>query len=131
MQSDTKWCGRCKENLPTSHFAKNKVKKDGLQERCRKCRSKHYKSTGYVEVSRDNRIKRKYGIRLKDYETMFVEQGGACKICKANDVDLVIDHCHESGVVRGLLCNNCNWGLGNFKDNVDFLQAAKEYLINE
>jgi len=125
-----KWCGRCKKDLPKKQFAKNRAKPDGLQERCKECRAKHYKDTGYWETSRDNRLKRKYGISLEDYEAMFASQDGCCKICKISDEDLVVDHCHETGIVRGLLCSSCNWGLGNFKDNADLLQAAEEYLLH-
>jgi hypothetical protein len=127
---NNKRCGRCKRNLPVSCFAKNRAKKDGLQERCRECRAKHYKDTGYVETSRDNRLKNKYGISLEDYEAMFTSQSGMCKICRSDEEDLVVDHCHDTGIVRGLLCNRCNWGLGNFKDNVDLLRAAEDYLLN-
>lgn len=130
MSDGVKFCGRCRRDLPLSFFAKNRAKVDGLQERCRECRAKHYKDTGYVETSRDNRLKRKYGIGLEDYEAMFASQSGACKICKSAEEDLVVDHCHETGIVRGLLCNSCNWGLGNFKDNPDLLDAAKDYLLH-
>lgn len=128
--NESKRCGRCKRTLPKNQFAKNRSKHDGLQERCRECRAKHYKDTNYCETSRDNRLKRKYGISLEDYEAMFADQGGVCKICKTSDEDLVVDHCHETDIVRGLLCNSCNWGLGNFKDNVDLLRSAEEYLLH-
>ena len=125
-----KRCGRCSRDLPKEHFAKNRAKHDGLQERCRECRANHYRDTGYVETSRDNRLKRKYGISLEDYESMFTSQAGQCKICKTGEEDLVVDHCHETGRVRGLLCNSCNWGLGHFKDSVESLIIAKEYLLD-
>lgn len=128
--NELKWCGRCKRDLPKNQFAKNRAKPDGLQERCKECRAKHYKDVGYLETSRDNRLKREYGISLEDYEAMFAGQDGCCKICKTSGEDLVVDHCHETGIVRGLLCNNCNWGLGNFKDNVDFLESAEGYLLH-
>lgn len=56
------------------------------------------------------------------------EQGNRCLICK-EDVQLVIDHCHRTGIVRGLLCENCNRGLGMFKENVANLAVAANYLL--
>lgn len=52
---------------------------------------------------------------------------GSCMICD-REIDLVIDHCHESLKVRGVLCNTCNIGLGMFKDSIDLLNAAANYL---
>lgn len=79
---------------------------------------------------------RNYKITLSDYERMHEDQGGLCKICGGegfvmashHKLKLVVDHCHETSVVRGLLCHNCNRGLGLFQDNVSFLNNAIEYL---
>jgi len=75
---------------------------------------------------------KKYGLTLEEYNKMFEEQGGCCKICKTHQSDLTrslsIDHCHSSERVRSLLCGNCNVGLGNFKDNIDLLKEAIKYL---
>ena len=58
---------------------------------------------------------------------MLIEQEKRCVICKRN-VILRVDHCHTTGKVRGLLCHNCNTGLGQFKDNIDNLKMAIKYL---
>jgi len=79
---------------------------------------------------------RTYGITLIDYKNMIEEQEGLCKICrtegwtmaKHHKIKLVVDHCHASGKVRGLLCHNCNRALGLLKDNEDYLERAKDYL---
>lgn len=92
-------------------------------------------------VVRANQLKSKYGINQQDYNNMLKEQNGVCAICglpeKANNPNnngkkkgLSIDHCHETGKVRGLLCGNCNTGLGYFKDNLDLLASTTSYLIN-
>lgn len=74
---------------------------------------------------------RRYGITVADYDQMLVAQNGVCKICRQVCVtgrSLSVDHCHETGKVRGLLCASCNNGLGRFKDNALLLRAAAEYL---
>lgn len=78
---------------------------------------------------------RKYGITESDYEDQLQVQQGRCAICRTNtpwtrSSVWHVDHCHSSGAFRGLLCSNCNTGLGQFKDNIEFLKAAIEYLEN-
>ncbi|MEY4507941.1 MAG: Pectobacterium phage [Pseudomonadota bacterium] len=86
----------------------------------------------------DRRLQRAYGITLKQAREMLASQGGVCAICKNLLEDqacagksrrgTVIDHCHETGLVRGVLCSLCNKGLGHFSDNPEFLGAAISYL---
>lgn len=78
---------------------------------------------------RSNWIKTKYGISQSDFEIMNSRQGGVCAICQ-KDRGLVLntDHCHKTGAVRGLLCRDCNVGLGFFKDSQTALQKAISYL---
>lgn len=74
---------------------------------------------------------RKYGLTVDEAETMLESQGGVCAICKQvepNGKHLAVDHCHETGVVRGFLCTNCNNGLGRFKDNPELLIRAADYI---
>lgn len=59
---------------------------------------------------------------------MEVTQSGKCLICNEIPKRLVVDHCHTSGKVRGLLCDHCNTGLGRFKDSPELLMAAIRYL---
>lgn len=81
-------------------------------------------------------LKKTYGISWEEYILMHHLQNGVCKICggkgfkmqETHQVLLVVDHCHESGKVRGLLCHNCNRGLGLFQDSIDYLLKAAEYL---
>lgn len=76
-------------------------------------------------------LKRKYGITADQYQQMLEEQGGVCAICKTPPTNrkLVVDHCHQSGVVRGLLCNHCNSMLGFSRDKLAVLVALNEYLV--
>ena len=85
---------------------------------------------------RDKYLKRTYGISLVEYNSMLEEQDYKCKICLGDGflmaghhvMKLVVDHCHETGVVRGLLCHNCNRALGLFKDDADIVSRGVEYL---
>lgn len=69
----------------------------------------------------------KYGISVEDFKAMSAAQGGACLVCGVVG-PLVVDHCHSSGVVRGLLCRVCNLGIGHMKDDPERLRAAADYL---
>lgn len=90
----------------------------------------------FSAVWKDWDLTRRFGISLVDYEDMFEAQGGKCAICdqpetqKRNGVvkALAVDHNHETGKVRGLLCTDCNTGIGNLKDSLDVLKAAIAYL---
>ena len=81
-------------------------------------------------------LNKTYNITLEEYREMFIYQEDRCAICgglgfkMADNVKkfLVVDHCHSSGKVRGLLCHNCNRGLGLFQDSVENLNAAIDYL---
>ncbi len=83
------------------------------------------------EVIFENYLKRTYDINLEHYNTLSEKQGGVCAICNQECVSgrrLAVDHNHDTGEVRGLLCCMCNRGLGNLGDNLDRLRAAVLYL---
>lgn len=77
-------------------------------------------------------LQKTYGIGIEDYYEMLESQGGGCKICGTEDTGrykfFSVDHCHDTKKVRGLLCSDCNHGLGSFKDSPGLLDKAKEYL---
>lgn len=85
-------------------------------------------------------LKKLYGITLEEYERMHEAQGGVCAICKCAELKkhkitgevmmLAVDHDHTTGKIRGLLCSQCNHGLGNFRDSRSLLQAASAYLFS-
>lgn len=79
---------------------------------------------------RDQHLKRTFGFSLVEYELMLVDQGGGCAICGKQPVAsaLHVDHDHESGEIRGLLCVGCNNALGQFRDDVALLARASNYL---
>lgn len=89
--------------------------------------------------SRNSLLQRKYGLSLKEFNSMLVKQNYACAICCKKpvqrkdrmgriDLNLRVDHCHKTFKVRGLLCHNCNSALGHFKDNVEILKNAIAYI---
>lgn len=81
---------------------------------------------------RKHRLKKAFGITIEQYEEMFKKQGGCCAICGDTNIKygrrLAVDHEHETGKVRGLLCNQCNRALGYFHDSIVNLASAIKYL---
>lgn len=79
-----------------------------------------------------SRLKRTYGLTLEDYDRMLAEQNGGCAICATATPGgpgrFHVDHCHNTGRVRGLLCCNCNRGIGALKDDPARLRLAIGYL---
>ncbi len=77
-------------------------------------------------------LKRLYGITLEDYEIMFNNQNGCCAICKRHQAHFVkalaVDHDHETGKVRALLCEFCNTAIGLLQDNPDVILEASNYV---
>lgn len=130
----TKVCSKCKCELPLSSFCSNKSRKDGKQTWCAECGRAQRKTwiQANPEKVRNHSLKKRYGISLDRYLEMLEAQNGRCAIC-GTDVpggsgSFHVDHCHDSGKVRDLLCNNCNLGLGYFKDNESILLKAALYL---
>ncbi len=85
------------------------------------------------EKTKSSELKRMFGITLDDYERILKKQGGVCAICDRKESKkrfkyLAVDHCHESKNIRGLLCSNCNRGLGLFADSIERLKSATKYL---
>jgi hypothetical protein len=93
---------------------------------------REYRDSGRkAEVMRRAHLRAKYGLTPADYDRMLAGQGGGCAICgelAADGQSLHVDHCHDTGRVRGLLCFNCNAGLGMFDHDGARLDAAATYL---
>ena len=84
-------------------------------------------------------LKKRYNITQQEYETTLASQDYKCALCGKDASDnkrggkldpLHIDHCHKTNKLRDLLCHQCNSGLGQFKDNIEILQKAVQYLID-
>lgn len=82
-------------------------------------------------IKRNSYFKRNYGITLDEYEALVEKQEKRCAVCgDSPDYNLVVDHNHNTGEIRGLLCQPCNQALGLLKDSPDVLQSAQNYLID-
>jgi len=97
----------------------------------KECQAKYRKSLTKDDI-KNTKLKHAYGITLDEYNKMFADQSGCCAICSIHQsevkVSLVVDHCHTTGAIRGLLCSPCNLAIGTFKDNITTLQNAIKYL---
>lgn len=94
-----------------------------------------YKPANYTGIEKyDALIRKKYGITKNQYDNLLQKQGGGCAICgRVEEPDgrrLSIDHDHNTGEVRGILCNNCNNGIGSFGDDIEGMHKAISYLQN-
>lgn len=100
--------------------------------------NKAYKKKDGGRVYRNSQLKNNFGITIEDYEVLEKLQKHACAICKRPETStnqhgikrLAVDHCHTTHIVRGLLCEKCNRGLGMFNDDTELLIAAAHYLQN-
>ncbi len=146
----TKACSICNVEKELDKFYKRKDALDGYEGNCKECREATRRKTDNFysnrnKATRKHDAKRKgkrgayhlsktYGLSMDDYSNMKEEQDHKCLICKQpNDEDMhygkfVVDHCHKTGKVRGLLCNKCNLMLGNARDEITILEEGIRYL---
>jgi hypothetical protein len=84
------------------------------------------------DAIRNEKLRSNFGITLDQYNTISAEQNHACAICGTPQSEqlkkMAVDHDHETGRIRSLLCHNCNVGLGNFKDSPEILTKAIRYI---
>jgi hypothetical protein len=155
-----KFCSGCDKTKPVTSFGKQNSRPDGVEYRCKDCMKKYRKKRYLNPKTRRNllnasaawrdrnpnadankHLKRKYGISLEEYNYMFELQKGLCGICgkkestrrrkkTQGDERLAVDHCHETGVVRGLLCFKCNTAMGSLGDNEEMVMRVIFYLTN-
>jgi hypothetical protein len=125
----TKVCADCRLRKALDDFPRNKNSKDGRHSYCKLCNNARSRESRdrLHGGSRHYHLKRRYGIGADDFDRLVEEQGGVCAICGRPDPEHV-DHSHVTGAVRGILCFNCNGGLGQFRDSVDALRNAVAYL---
>jgi len=145
---ESKLCCKCNKILPASEFG---LRRKGtiLRPACKKCealyakkrrkllpeitkaaKDKWYKAGGPLVIKMGiKNAARRMGLNANYIYVEYCKHNGLCDICgKPGSQRLSIDHCHTTGEFRGFLCTNCNNGLGRFKDNIEFLEAAINYL---
>lgn len=130
-----KHCSRCKTDLPLTEFRK-------VHGWCKTCQNE-YNRQWYMKNRerglrwrKNGHLKRTFGITLEEYEDMLEKQDRKCAICESTsggnsqygEKKLAVDHDHDTGKVRGLLCENCNRSLGMMRDSVELLGKAIVYL---
>lgn len=117
IQNDLQKCRHCKLDLPLHRFHKDKKTPNGLYHTCRSCRSKYRR---LIDMSESK------------YKEILASQNNQCAICgkDANEfkTSLNVDHDYQTEKIRGLLCTNCNMGLGHFKDSLSNLHRALMYI---
>jgi hypothetical protein len=153
-----KLCAKCNQVKPLADFPLNKKREDGHNKWCRRCSKKntrqklaydkkdrkaaserqkrHHAKPGNREKQANYVLLWKFGITLETYNEMLAKQDRRCAICRTDKPfgdskrfeRFPVDHCHERNIIRGLLCNSCNNGLGRFKDDSKLLRAAADYL---
>ena len=128
-----KQCNKCKEDKPLTQF--RTYRKNKLRATCKACESKRqserYKEQG-GSVQREYHLQNKYGLSLHEYDQKLASQGGLCAVCLTDNPGsrgrFCVDHNHQTGEVRGLLCATCNQGIGLLQDNPATLTRAATYL---
>lgn len=145
-----KRCPQCGDTKPLSDFHNNKRSHDGLASYCKPCsvnsvRAYHQRNPQkHRDYNRnwdranpgrkaDSQLKTKYGIEPGSYDRMFKKQNGRCAICSSitpgkKEIRFHVDHCHDTGKVRALLCSSCNTGIGQFRHDENLLLKAVDYL---
>lgn len=119
-------CKDCAKRIAARDFRENKP--------ARKATGKRYRSQPHIRAqARDRLLQMKYGVDSKEYDRILARQRGVCAICKqdrrdARGREMPVDHDHDTGKVRGILCDHCNRIIGLFQENPTHLRNAARYL---
>lgn len=149
-KKNCKKCNLLKSEKDDFYFHSTKQKYENVCKECQRAQStaNYHRNTerysaynsakysGNKAAYRDRALRRKFSITLEQYNQMWEAQNGLCAICGEGESvgrngvrnQLAVDHNHETGMVRSLLCSNCNQGLGRFKDELRLVRLAVAYL---
>lgn len=149
ISNGTKLCPDCEQTKPLNEFYPNKRTTHGYNVYCIECSYKRHDKwrrankdqaaengrrwrKNNPERFKDHMMKRHHGLPLGSYQKMLAEQNGCCAICGTDTPNgqgrFHLDHCHDTGKIRGLLCHSCNLAIGYFRDNIATIQSAIKYL---
>ena len=135
-------------NPNSTKNVQNKIPPEGriyYNKKCKECKNEHKRNWARekgiknpewrkerIDRIKWTKIKTQFGLTKEDYYNLLKEQNNCCAICGTTDTGrygyFSVDHCHDTNRVRGLLCSECNLGLGKFKDNPTFFYRAASYL---
>lgn len=150
----TRICSTCREELPLTfdYFYRSNREKYGFEYRCKNClrlKKKKYQESEQAKTNRNkrdknrrqsshgqemkqrHRLKYKFNLTLEQYDQMVEQQNGKCAICNQIDISgkrLAVDHDHQTGKIRGLLCSNCNLLLGRVESTPELFSKMMKYL---
>ncbi len=132
----TKSCLHCKQEKELTEyyqFYDKWTERKFYSSRCRPCHLLYKHTNPNTKRNRKaEKLKLRYGLEHSQWEEIRKEQNYSCMICGIEETalgrKLDVDHCHATGVVRGVLCNPCNTVLGHARDKIEVLEAAAEYL---
>lgn len=142
-----KKCRKCNKEKSLDFFHKHPNMPDGTLNFCKLCQNgksyerykKIHNTIDYKNKQKSWFLKKKYGITIEDYRILFQKQNGLCAICNTKETvkhsksgeirELAVDHDHNTGEIRALLCSNCNLMIDNSKDNILILEQGINYLL--
>lgn len=133
------WCRECwseYRSQPAQRAISNRAAKLWRKAHPEKMRIQYKKKYDkHWEYSRSFFLRKLYGITIKQYNELYDKQNGKCAICSKQASELAkglaVDHDHKTGKIRGLLCGYCNTAIGSFKENIETMKAAIDYINKE
>lgn len=138
------YCTKCEQEKDKNEFRIRETLKRGYQSWCKSCENDLNKSN-YIPKPKRNRepydplkalkrmLKYRYNLTYDEYKDIYNNQKGKCAICGTEKIlgtkkGLLVDHDHNTNKIRGLLCTDCNSGIGKLKENIQILQNSITYL---
>lgn len=131
-------CTGCNITKPLKEYHKSKRDAMGVRSRCKLCIKSQCAEIYKKDIdtrrlkNRESHYRVQYKLTIEQVESMKIHQNFRCSICEKHETEFKgifrVDHNHETGKVRGLLCHNCNCGIGHLRDSIELLEKAKEYL---
>jgi hypothetical protein len=130
-------CKKCRNELLCKTRVYDSIKRKYYYEKYKYKDHERYKKQSTPETRRHSNLRKNYKISLEDYNSIFEQQKGVCAICESAETaldrngnlrPLSVDHDHDTGKVRSLLCARCNSAIGLFKENYETILKAAEYV---